>query len=42
MRAPISRNRPGDLRKSTISLISDFTPVYPATSAKVVRGRSVE
>jgi hypothetical protein len=41
MRAPMSLNRPGFFRKSTTSAISVFTPVYPATSSKVVLGRSV-
>ena len=42
IRAPISLNRAGVFKKSTTSLISSFTPSYPATSPKVVDGRSVE
>jgi hypothetical protein len=38
--APISLKRAGVLRKSTTSLISCLTPPYPATSSKVVDGRS--
>jgi hypothetical protein len=41
MRAPISLNLPALRRKSTTSVISSFTPAYPATSAKVVLGFSV-
>ncbi len=39
--APISLKRAGVLRKSTTSLISCLTPEYPATSSKVVVGRSL-
>ncbi len=39
--APISLKMPGSRRKSMTSLISCFTPTDPATSAKVVCGRSV-
>ena len=41
-RAPISLNRSGMRRKSTTSLISSFTPSYPAMSANVVDGLSCE
>ena len=42
IRAPISANRSGCLRKSMTSVTSCLTPSYPATSAKVVAGRSEE
>jgi hypothetical protein len=38
--APISLNRAGVFKKSTTSAISCLTPLYPATSPKVVEGRS--
>ena len=39
-RAPISLKRSGMRKKSTTSLISIFTPSYPATSENVVEGLS--
>ena len=39
--APISLKRAGVFKKSTTSLISCLTPAYPATSSKVVEGRSL-
>ncbi|CAB5018392.1 unannotated protein [freshwater metagenome] len=42
VRAPIDANLSGKRRKSTTSRTSCLTPAYPATSAKVVPGRSVE
>jgi hypothetical protein len=39
--APICLNTVGSRRKSTTSLISCLTPMDPATSAKVVLGRSL-
>ena len=38
--APISLNRSGIRRKSTTSVISCLTPVYPAMSSNVVEGLS--
>ena len=41
MRAPTAAKRSGAFRKSTTSVISCLTPLYPAMSSNPVSGRSV-